>query len=160
MRMIARRSLLTVGLALAASPGLAAPAAPWIAYERRLRALLSDPPGGDFDPAFEETLLDLNNLYRRRQGPAALASDEGLRLAARAHAADIAVTGVFEHVTREGFSPAGRVGLFARDLVGAPGENIAMRRNVATVVRPDQIMEQWRTSPGHRSAGRLAAGRK
>lgn len=157
MRTIARRSLLTAGLALAAGPALAAPAAPWIAYERRLRALLSDPPGGDFDPGFEETLLDLNNLYRSRQGPAPLAWDEGLRLAARAHASDIAVTGVFEHMTREGFSPAGRVGLFARDLVGAPGENIAMRRNSASAVTYDQIMNQWKTSPGHR-ANLLAPG--
>lgn len=157
MRTIARRSLLTAGLALAAGPALAAPAATWIAYERRLRALLADPPGGDFDPGFEETLLDLNNLYRRRQGPAPLAWDDGLRLAARAHAADIAVTGVFEHLTREGFSPAGRVGLFARDLVGAPGENIAMRRNAASAVTYDQIMNQWKTSPGHR-ANLLAPG--
>lgn len=157
MRTIARRSLLTTGLALAASSALAAPAAPWIAYERRLRGLLSDPPGGDFDPDFEETLLDLNNIYRQRQGPAPLAWDEGLRLAARAHAADVAVTGVFEHMTREGFSPAGRVGLFARDLVGAPGENIAMRRNAASAVSNDQIMNQWKTSPGHR-ANLLAPG--
>lgn len=157
MRTIARRTLLTTGLALAACPALAAPAAPWIAYERRLRGLLADPPGGDFDADFEAALYDLNNLFRRREGPAPLAWDEGLRLAARAHAADIAVTGVFEHMTREGFSPAGRVGLLARDLVGAPGENIAMRRNANSAVTYDQVMNQWKTSPGHR-ANLLARG--
>ena len=157
MRLIARRTLLTGGLALAATPALAAPPQPWIAYERRLRGLLADPPGGDFDPDFEETLLDLNNLFRDRQGRPSLAWDKGLAAAARAHAADIAVTGVFDHLTREGYSPAGRIGLLARDLVGAPGENIAMRRNASGAVRPDQIMEQWKTSPGHR-ANLLAPG--
>lgn len=163
MASIARRTLLTGGLALVAAPlftasGLAASPQPWTAYDRRLRALLADPPeGGDFDADFEQTLFDLNNIFRGRQGPRALAWDKGLALAARAHAADMAVTGDFDHMTREGYSPAGRVGLLARDLVGAPGENIAMRRNVATIVRPDQIMEQWRTSPGHR-ANLLAPG--
>ena len=148
---IARRTLLTGGLALAASPVLAAPPQPWIAYERRLRGLLADPPGGDFDAAFEETLLDLNNIIRRRQGGPALVFDRGLTLAARAHAADMARTEIFDHVTAEGYSAAGRVGLLARDLVGAPGENIAMRRNASGAVRPDQIMNQWRDSPGHRA---------
>lgn len=158
MTSIARRTLLTGGLILAAAPAFAASPQPWIAYDRRLRALLADPPGdGDFDAEFEQTLFDLNNIFRDRQGPPPLAWDKGLALAARAHAADMAVTGVFDHMTREGYSPAGRVGLLARDLVGAPGENIAMRNNVANAVRPEQIMEQWRTSPGHR-ANLLAKG--
>ncbi|MET3664671.1 uncharacterized protein YkwD [Caulobacter sp. 1776] len=152
---------MAVPLALAAAsgstPAWAAPPQPWIAYDRRLRDLLADPPGGDFDPDFEETLLDLNNIFRNRQGPAPLAWDKGLSLAARAHAADMARTELFDHVTREGYSPAGRVGLLARDLVGAPGENIAMRRNAAGAVTPDQIMGQWRASPGHR-ANLLAPG--
>jgi hypothetical protein len=54
-------------------------------------------------------------------------------------------------MTREGFGPAARVGLLARDLVGAPAENIAERLNAAGAVRPDQIMGQWKTSPGHRA---------
>jgi uncharacterized protein YkwD len=158
MTSIMRRTLLTGALALAAAPAFAASPQPWIAYEGRLRALLADPPeGGDFDADFEQTLFDLNNIFRDRQGPRQLGWDKGLALAARAHAADVAVTGVFDHMTREGYSPAGRIGLLARDLVGAPGENIAMRRNVATIVRPEQIMEQWRTSPGHR-ANLLAPG--
>ena len=69
----------------------------------------------------------------------------------------MARTGLFDHVTAEGFTTAARVGLLARDLVGAPGENIAMRLNAAGAVRPDQIMNQWRDSPGHR-ANLLAAG--
>ena len=157
MNPIARRTLLAGGLVFAASPVLAAPSQPWIAYERRLRGLLADPPGGDFDADFEETLLDLNAIIRRRQGLAPLAFDRGLTLAARAHAADMARTELFDHVTAEGYSAAGRVGLLARDLVGAPGENIAMRRNADGQVRPEQIMNQWRDSPGHR-ANLLAPG--
>lgn len=157
MRLIARRALLAAPLCLAATSVWAAPAEPWIAYDRRLRGLLADPPGGDFDPDFEETLLDLNNIFRSRQGPPPLAFDKGLRLAARAHAADMGRTELFDHLTREGYSPAGRVGLLARDLVGAPAENIAMRRNAAGPVTPDQIMGQWRDSPGHR-ANLLAPG--
>lgn len=157
MRSIARRTLLALPALLAARPVLAAQPQPWLAYERRLRERLSDPPGGDFDTDFEQTLLDLNNIFRDRQGPRALAWDPGLALAARAHAADMGATEVFDHVTREGYTPAGRVGLLARDLVGAAGENIAMRLNASGPVTPDQIMGQWKASPGHR-ANLLAAG--
>ncbi|WP_425995956.1 CAP domain-containing protein [Caulobacter sp. DWR1-3-2b1] len=151
MPQILRRTLLTAPLALAAGLAHAAPIARWQAYDRRLRRGLNDAAGGDFDDGFEDTLLDLNNIIRERQGVAPLQPDRGLTLAARAHAADMAVSGVFDHVTPDGFSAAGRVGLLARDLVGAPGENIAMRRNAAGAVQPDQIMNQWRGSPGHRA---------
>jgi uncharacterized protein YkwD len=160
MPQILRRTLLGTLFAapLSATAGLAwsAPVDRWQAYERRLRAGLADAADGDFDDDFEDTLLDLNNLIRQRQGLAALRGDPGLTLAARAHAADMARTSVFDHATSEGFAAAARVGLLARDLVGAPGENIAMRLNAAGAVRPDQIMNQWRDSPGHR-ANLLAA---
>lgn len=151
MPQILRRTLLTAPLALAVDPARAAPILPWTAYERRLRSGLTDPPGGGFDAEFEATLLDLNNLIRQRQGLPGLRADSGLILTARAHAADMGRTGLYDHVTADGFSPAGRVGLLARDLVGAAGENIAMRRNASSPVQPDQIMNQWRDSPGHRA---------
>jgi uncharacterized protein YkwD len=134
----------------------AAPSAPWLAYDRRLRGQLAE-SRGDLDPDFEQDLRDLGDIFRRGQGRAGLTLDPGLTLAARAHAADIARTGVFAHMTREGFGPAARVGLLARDLIGAPGENIAERRNASGPVRPDQIMGQWKDSPGHR-ANLLAPG--
>lgn len=157
MPQILRRAFLGAPLLLLAHPALAASIAPWRAYERRLRAGLDDAAGGEFDADFEEILLDLNTLIRDRQGLPPLAPDPGLTLAARAHAADMARSGVFDHATADGFTTAGRVGLLARDLVGAPGENIAMRRNASGPVTPDQIMNQWRTSPGHR-ANLLARG--
>jgi len=153
-----RRTLIAATAAVLASPGLARAATsdPWLAYERRLRRLLAE-GRGDFDPDFETDLHDLGDIFRRGQRLGELAHDPGLTLAARAHAADIARTRVFDHMTREGFGPAARVGLLARDLIGAPAENIAERRNAAGPVRPDQIMGQWKGSPGHR-ANLLAAG--
>ena len=160
--LIHRRGLIAMAAAGLLIPGLApgvaraAPSGPWLAYDRRLRTQLAE-DRGDFDPDFEQDLTDLGDIFRRGQGLRNLASDPGLTLAARAHAADIARTGVFDHMTREGFGPAARVGLLARDLVGAPAENIAERVNASGPVRPDQIMGQWKTSPGHR-ANLLAAG--
>ncbi|EJL20241.1 Cysteine-rich secretory protein family [Caulobacter sp. AP07] len=153
-----RRALITAAAAGLLLPGLAraATSAPWLAYDRRLRAQMAR-SRGDFDPEFEQDLTDLGDIFRRGRGLRGLAPDPGLTLAARAHAADIARTGLFDHMTREGYGPAARVGLLARDLVGAPGENIAERLNASGPVRPDQIMGQWKTSPGHR-ANLLAPG--
>jgi uncharacterized protein YkwD len=157
-----RRALITTAgaglLTLGLVPGLAraAQSAPWLAYDRRLRAQLAQSQG-DFDPDFEDDLHDLGDIFRRVKGLRELAPDPGLVLAARAHAADVARTGLFDHMTREGFGPAARIGLLARDLVGAPAENIAERLNGGGEVRPDQIMGQWKNSPGHR-ANLLAAG--
>jgi uncharacterized protein YkwD len=151
MTSIARRTLLTGGLVLAAAPAFAAAPQPWLAYEDRLRDRLANPPDGDFDEEFERTLLDLNNIIRDRQGLPPLARDRGLTLAARAHAGDMAATGRLDHHTPEGYSAAGRVGLLARDLVGVAGENIAMREKSAGAVGPDELMTQWRESPGHRA---------
>ena len=146
-----RRALIAAAGAglLVPAPARAAISGPWLAYDRRLRAQMAE-SRGDFDPDFEQDLADLGDIFRRGRGQRDLVLDPGLTLAARAHAADIARTGVFDHMTRERFGPAARVGLLARDLVGAPAENIAERLNASGAVRPDQIMGQWKTSPGHR----------
>jgi len=152
-----RRVLLATPLLLLAAPARAAPAADWLAYERRLRARLADASGGRFDEGFEDELQLQTNALRQARSLAPLIQDPGLVLAARAHAADMARTGLIDHATPEGYMAAARVGLLARDLVGAAGENIAMRRNASGSVRPEQIMGQWRGSPGHR-ANLLADG--
>lgn len=158
-----RRTLIAAAGAGLLVPGLLAPGLaraatgdPWLAYDRRLRAQMAQ-SRGDFDPEFEQDLTDLGDIFRRGRGLRELAPDPGLVLAARAHAADIARTSVFDHMTREGFGPAARVGLLARDLIGAPAENIAERLNASGPVRSDQIMGQWKTSAGHR-ANLLAPG--
>lgn len=155
---LSRRTALGLGVATLLPPALAlaAPAGQVLAYERRLRDQLSA-RRGDFDADFERELLDQGDAFRQARRLAPLAFDPGLALAARAHAADIARSEVYDHITRDGFGPAARVGLLARDLVGAPAENIAMRRNASGQVRPDQIMGQWKSSPGHR-ANLLAPG--
>jgi uncharacterized protein YkwD len=162
MSTLNRRTLITTAGAGLASLGLvpasanAAQSAPWLAYDRRLRTQLAQSQG-DFDPDFEQDLHALGDIFRRVKGLREMDPDPGLLQAARAHAADIARTGIFDHMTREGFGPAARVGLLARDLVGAPAENIAERLNGDGEVRPDQIMGQWKNSPGHR-ANLLAPG--
>ena len=154
---IHRRTLLAVvGSSLLPACARAALSDSWLAYERRLRTQLAQ-RRGDFDPDFEQDLADLGDIFRRARGLRNLTPDPGLTLAARAHAADVARTGVFDHMTPEGFGPAARVGLLARDLIGAPAENIAERLNAIGPVRPDQIMGQWKTSPSHR-ANLLAPG--
>lgn len=151
-----RRTLIAIAGAGVATLGLvpgiarAAQSAPWLAYDRRLRTQLAQSEG-DFDPDFEDDLHDLGDIFRRVKGLRELAPDPGLTLAARAHAADVARTGIFDHMTREGFGPAARIGLLARDMIGAPAENLAERLNGSDAVRPDQIMGQWKTSPGHRA---------
>jgi uncharacterized protein YkwD len=152
MNALDRRTLVAATAAALAAPGLALAAMsdPWLAYDRRLRRQMAESQG-DFDPDFETDLRDLGDIFRRGQRLSELAPDPGLTLAARAHAADIARTSVFDHMTREGFGPAARIGLLARDLVGAPAENIAERLNADGAVRPDQIMGQWKSSPGHRA---------
>ena len=154
-----RRAVLTAlgATALAPTLGVAAPASSWLAYDRRLQRGLAEAADGRFEPGFERDLIELNNGFRDSQGRRPLTWDAGLARTARAHAADVAATGRFDHMTAEGFGPAARVGLLARDLVGAAGENIAMRRNASSAVRPGQIHDQWRTSPGHR-ANLLAPG--
>jgi uncharacterized protein YkwD len=152
MKLLDRRTLIALTAAALATPGCsrAADSDPWLAYDNRLRRQLAE-SRGDFDPDFETDLHDLGDMFRRGQRLSNLEPDPGLTLAARAHAADIARTGIFDHMTREGFGPAARVGLLARDLIGAPAENIAERLNADGAVRPDQIMGQWKTSPGHRA---------
>jgi uncharacterized protein YkwD len=154
---ISRRAILATPVLMLASPAEAAPATIWLAYERRLRDRLADAAGGRFDEGFEDDLRLQTNALRQARSLTPLIQDPGLVLAARAHAADMARTGLIDHATPEGFMAAARVGLLARDLVGAAGENIAMRRNASGPVRPEQIMAQWRGSPGHQ-ANLLADG--
>jgi uncharacterized protein YkwD len=120
-------------------------------YDRRLRARLADAGGAAFEPAFEEALFALGNAFRVQQGLGKLLPDPGLILAARAQSGDIADRGQFAHVSLDGFGPVVRVGLLARDMIGAPAENLAARLSMNGQVTPDQIMDQWKNSPGHRA---------
>jgi uncharacterized protein YkwD len=123
-------------------------AAPWIAYERRLRARLADAAGGRFDAETERAVLAATNNARASTGAAPLAWHEELALAARAHAADLASRGVVAHVDEQGFDPSHRFWLLARRTVGSPSENIAYHRG-PDPASAGHLMETWRKSPQH-----------
>lgn len=147
-----RRHVLCGGLSALAAPALAAPsptdARPWIAYESRLRARLADAGGGRFDLAAAREALALTNTVRRQAGAPAVAWHEELAETARAHAADLAHRGYFEHLSPETFDPSHRFWLLARRTIGSPSENIAYRRASAPATAGD-FMHIWRGSPPH-----------
>lgn len=121
-----------------------------VTYELRLRGLAQGASVADPSKLSGE-LRRLTNRYRGEHGLGALAEHAGLARAARAHAADLADRGYFEHATPEGFTPSERVGLMARDLCGYSGENIVMRRGGVGQPSAREMLDQWITSPGHRA---------
>lgn len=106
------------------------------------------PLGGD---TFLETRLFLEaNFARGREGLAPLAIDEGLALAARHHAAEMAALGYFSHASPQADHATLRHRLA---LAGSPlvtvGENLAMVQG-----QPDlaaAAVQGWLDSPGHRA---------
>ena len=144
---MALASGLTPRLARADGPG----ADPWLGYDARLRALLETPPGDGFQPAAEAALLAATNRYRSAQGAPPLLPHAGLERVARAAAADMASRGFFDHHSPEGHAPSVRVGLLARELCGASGENIAYQQGGDAPPTARSFFEQWRDSPGHRA---------
>lgn len=148
---ITRRSLLAAGLAAAATPVIAAPGASrWVAYEAKLRARLADAGGGAFEPGFERELLAQVNGLRGRHRLSTLRWDEGLAACARAHAADMARGGYFDHHSPEGFTHADRAALLSRDLFGAMSENLASYSHATQRCTPRDMETLWENSPGHR----------
>lgn len=147
-----RRHLLAALTAGALAPGLAAHAQDadarrWLAYNQRLEAGLDG--AVSFDREAEGELDALANRFRMGEGRETLSPHEGLTRAARAHAADMAIRGFFDHQSPDGFHPSERVGLLVRDFCGVSGENIAEIFGSA-----DQgsaaFMQLWRESRGHR----------
>lgn len=122
----------------------------WLGYDARLRTLLETPPGDGFQPGVEAALLVETNRYRAAQGAPRLAPHAGLDRVARAAAADMASRGFFDHHSPEGHAPSVRVGLLARELCGASGENIAYQQGGDAPPTARSFFEQWRDSPGHR----------
>jgi uncharacterized protein YkwD len=148
---LSRRSLLSAAALLSPAAACAVEPDRVAAYDRRLRARLADAGGATFEPEFEEVLFELGNAFRVQQGLGKLLPDPGLIMAARAQSGDISDRGRFDHVSLDGFGPVVRVGLLARDMIGAPAENLAARLSTGRRVTPDQIMDQWKNSPGHRA---------
>jgi uncharacterized protein YkwD len=105
----------------------------------------------------ERSLLCLTNAHRVRNDVKPLLRDTRLSKAARAHSADMAARGFFEHTTPEGLDPSARAA--AAGYPGGAGENIATTSE-GTVFA---LFELWRTStqghnenmlnPNYRAAG-------
>ncbi len=121
----------------------------WIGYDARLRALLDQPPGGGFQTNVEARILAETNRFRGEHALPLLKPHEGLDRVARAAAADMATRNFFDHHSPEGHAPSERVGLLARELCGASGENIAYQEG-GDAPTGRTFFEQWRESPGHR----------
>jgi len=153
--LISRRSALllggaALGQACGSSPAKAADAGRWLAYESRLRRLSAAPAFADV-AAISGPLTELTNAYRARRDLPPVRDHPGLALAARAQAADMAARGYFAHDTPEGFTPNDRVGLLARRLCGATGENLSYRRGGRAPPTAQTFLDGWIKSPGHRA---------
>lgn len=152
MRVHRRQLLAGLALGALAPPTLAlaqfpSDASRWLTYNDRLNLSLDG--AVRFDEAAEYALDSLANRFRSGQRRGYLEHHDGLRRAARAHAADMALRGYFGHRSPDGFHPSERVGLLVRDLCGFSGENIAEIFGAADQ-GPESFMAMWRQSPDHR----------
>ena len=129
----------------------------WLGYDARLRTLLDTPPGDGFQPAVEASLLAETNRYRAAQGAPRLSPHAGLDRVARAAAADMASRGFFDHHSPEGHAPSVRVGLLARELCGASGENIAYQQRERRQAELGAVVAAWRASDRNGTNNKMLA---
>ncbi|MFE9748757.1 CAP domain-containing protein [Saccharothrix saharensis] len=92
----------------------------------------------------EAKVLELTNAERAANGCPALAADDRLAAAARAHSADMAANNYFDHVSQDGRSFVDRVKAAGYPSPGA--ENIAAGQRTA-----EAVVKGWMDSPGHRA---------
>ncbi len=90
-------------------------------------------------------MLTLVNQQRAKAGCPALTRDSRLATAARAHSADMAAHGYFDHTTPSGVSAAQRI-TNAGYRWSSMGENIAEGQRT-----PADVMAAWMNSAGHRA---------
>lgn len=92
----------------------------------------------------EAKAFELTNAERAANGCPALAADDRLAIAARAHSADMAAQDYFDHVSQDGRSFVDRVKAAGHPAPGA--ENIAAGQRTA-----EAVIKGWMDSPGHRA---------
>lgn len=92
----------------------------------------------------EAKAFELTNAERAANGCPALAADDRLATAARAHSADMAAQDYFDHVSQDGRSFVDRVKAAGYPAPGA--ENIAAGQRTA-----EAVIKGWMDSPGHRA---------
>jgi len=94
----------------------------------------------------ENEVIKLVNQERAKRGLQALQSDWQLSRAARFKSADMAEKGYFSHTSPTYGSPFQMMHDFQVRSFSAAGENIAYGQRT-----PQQVMNDWMNSPGHRS---------
>ncbi|HKQ06945.1 MAG TPA: CAP domain-containing protein [Blastocatellia bacterium] len=103
----------------------------------------------------EQAILALVNEERLKAGlKPALQPEPTLQETARSHSDDMFIRNFFDHNDPDSLSPADRIAIRHRQLIGLTNENIWQRANLdlsdkKKVAR--QIMDDWMHSPGHRA---------
>ena len=115
----------------------------------------ADTTGIEHSEEIEKLILELVNENRRKAGGGLkdLTWDETLQHIARGHSDDMLARRFFDHVNPDGLSPADRIALAHRQLVGLTGENIFMQSGYpVTAARKtaELIVKELMASPGHR----------
>ncbi len=92
----------------------------------------------------ENEVVRLTNEFRIAHGLAPVQVSEVLRRAARAHSADMRTRRFFDHLDPEGRSPFDRMRAHGHSRPAA--ENLAHGQRT-----PQEVMQDWIRSPGHRA---------
>ncbi|GAA3462723.1 CAP domain-containing protein [Saccharothrix longispora] len=119
------------------------PQAPKPQPQPQPQAPVPAPAASEVDAA-EAKVVELTNAERAANGCPALAADERLGRAARAHSADMAARNYFSHTSLDGRSFVDRVKAAGHPSPGA--ENIAAGQRTA-----EAVVKGWMESPGHRA---------
>jgi uncharacterized protein YkwD len=96
--------------------------------------------------AFERRVLELTNIERAKHGLRALIWDDELADAARAHSTDMSHRTYFDHICPDGLTPFDRKSNAGISYLTA-AENLAAGQRT-----PEEVVEAWMNSPGHRAA--------
>jgi uncharacterized protein YkwD len=99
----------------------------------------------DAPTSLELEVLELINVERENRGLHPLCWNDQLFTAARGHSEDMATNGFFSHENLDGEDPTDRAA--EAGYPGPAGENIGAGNAYAT---PQQIVEGWMNSDGHR----------
>jgi uncharacterized protein YkwD len=110
--------------------------------------------GGSYLPDLERTIFQYTNEVRQRNGLPTLTWENSLRDVARAHSADMLIRNYFSHENPDGRTPTDRIRAGCRLNMTMTGENIWMsngRQSGDTRQLARHIVDNWMSSPGHRS---------
>lgn len=96
--------------------------------------------------AFEQQVLELTNVFRQKNGLAALVLNPGLSDVARNHSKDMALRDYFDHISPEGITP------FDRIAEGGYHYHVAAENIAAGQRTPMVAVNDWINSSGHRQS--------